>query len=167
MKVRDIMKPRTYTCRGDATLAEAAAVMAEHACGILPIIEPESSRLLGVITDRDVCLGALAQKKPLEAIPVRSAFSWRLVTCREDDDILTLCRAMSENGVRRLPVTNRRGAVVGLVSLDDLAHLACKVEGDEGVVLRDTVTRTLAAIGQTICRHQGPMTTEITAVEEG
>ncbi|MCB9833765.1 MAG: CBS domain-containing protein [Planctomycetes bacterium] len=166
MRVRDIMKPRIYTCPGSASLGDAARIMAEHACGILPIVEPKSHRLLGVITDRDICLGALAGQERLDAIPVRSAFSWRLVTCREDDDILTVCRAMSENGVRRLPVTDRRGILVGLVSLDDLAGLACRTMSDEGVILRDVVTRTLAAIGEAIARHQGPMTTEVATVEE-
>jgi CBS domain-containing protein len=161
------MRARTYTCPADASLGDAASIMTEHACGILPIIESSSHRLLGVITDRDIGLCALAHERPLDAIPVRDAASSRLVTCLEDDDLLGACREMSENGVRRLPVTDRRGVLVGLISIDDLAQIACRTSGDEGLVLRDVVTRTLATIGREIERHQGPQPTALTIADLG
>ncbi len=125
MKVRSIARETPSPCYGDTSLAEAASMMLKDDVSILPVVESMSGRLSGVITDRDVAMGALTQGKPLERIPVRQCCSHDPHTCRMDDDFKSVHNTMRRYQVRRLPVIDEGGRVLAFVTLDDLAILAC------------------------------------------
>jgi len=100
------------------TICDAAKMMAECDAGVLPV--GENDRLVGVITDRDIAVRAIAEGKGPDA-KIRDVMSGEVRYCFEDDDIDEVLRNMGELQVRRLPVLNRDKRLVGIVSLSDLA----------------------------------------------
>jgi CBS domain-containing protein len=145
MKVREVMARDVVTSSDKAVLADAVKLMWEHDIGFLPVVAAETGALVGVITDRDACISAWFQGKPLWDIPVAAAMSPRVATCREDAEVDEAEQIMSEFQVHRLPVTDAGGKLVGVVSLNDLAHRAVK-DADE--VLEEEVALTLGTISQ-------------------
>ncbi len=143
MKVKDLMTHDVGACNPDAPLSEAARIMWERDVGFVPVTDRSTGRLCGVVTDRDTCMAAYTQGRPLGDIPVRTAMSHRVFTCREDDDVERVHAIMAEHKVRRLAVTDLRGALTGVVTLNDLARHA-QVQSSE----RSRVASTLGAIGE-------------------
>lgn len=125
MKIEQIMNRDVKTCRPQDSLNRAAQIMWENACGAVPVVD-ESSRPVGFLTDRDICMAAYTKGKPLQALSVETAMAQRVVCCKAEDDLNFAAQLMRENGVRRLPVTGEGGLLVGLLSLDDLAHEAAR-----------------------------------------
>lgn len=146
MKVRNIVQHKAKVCYGDTSLAEAAAMMLEHNYGILPVVESMTGKLCGVITDRDICMGALTQSLPLERIPVRHCCSREIYSAKMDDDIEVVHDLMSKHRIRRVPIIAEDDRVIGLVSIDDLAIHACIVDKKSE---RKALTKTLAAVCDT------------------
>ncbi|HZY58811.1 MAG TPA: CBS domain-containing protein [Candidatus Binataceae bacterium] len=120
MKVQRIMRHGVKTCHPHDSLNDAAQIMWEDACGSVPVVD-EEFRPVGFLTDRDICMAAYTQGAPLGAMCVASAMARRVVSCSPEDDVTDAARVMRENGVRRLPVVDAEGRLVGLLSLDDLA----------------------------------------------
>jgi CBS domain-containing protein len=118
MKVREAMTPKVRTANPEQTICEAARLMAECDAGILPV--GENDRLVGVITDRDIAIRAVAQGKSPET-PVREVMSKQVLYCFEDEDLEHVAKNMGDVKVRRLPVLNRKKRLVGIVSVGDLA----------------------------------------------
>jgi CBS domain-containing protein len=143
MKVREIVRHKAKICYGDTSLAEAAAIMLEHDYGVLPVVESMAGKLCGVITDRDICMGALTQGLPLENIPVRQCCSRDIHVATLDDDINVVHELMRKFHIRRVPVVNDDQRVVGLVSTDDLSMHACISEDRYN---RISLTETLASV---------------------
>lgn len=129
MKVQDVMTQKTRVCYGDTSLAEAAQLMWNHDCGILPVLESTTGRLVGVITDRDICIGAAMVGDSPHRVPVRHCCSRGIHTCRPGDDVQVAHRLMREHRVRRIPVVVDDDQVVGIVSIDDLAIAALHGRG--------------------------------------
>ena len=100
------------------TIRDAARMMAELDAGALPV--QQDDRLVGMITDRDIAVRAVAQGKSPET-PVRDVMSPELLYCFDDQEIEDVARNMGEVKVRRLPVVNRDKRLVGIVSIGDLA----------------------------------------------
>lgn len=124
MQVQDLMSEPVITCRPDDTLKEAARLMWERACGVLVVVDDAGS-LVGVITDRDIAMGALHQDRLLAEIAVDDIMEGAsLLTCRTDDDVNTVLGLMIANKVRRVPVVDEGRVVVGLLSVDDVAAVA-------------------------------------------
>ncbi len=109
----------------DETIRDAARVMAEIDAGSLPV--GEGDRLVGVITDRDITIRAMAEGKGPDT-PVREVMSSAVKYCFEDEDIEDVTRNMGEIQVRRLPVVTREKRLVGIVSLGDLARCSGNAE---------------------------------------
>jgi len=103
----------------DQTIAEAAKMMARIDAGSLPV--GENDRLVGMITDRDIAVRAVAEDKPCST-PVRDVMSAEMLYCFEDEDMEEVAKNMGDKKVRRLPVVNRDKRLVGIVSLGDLAQ---------------------------------------------
>lgn len=118
MKVREAMTIKVRTANPEQTICEAACLMAECDAGFLPV--GENDRLVGVITDRDIAIRAVAQGKSPET-PVREVMSKEVLYCFEDEDVEHVARNMSDVKVRRLPVLNRKKRLVGIISVGDLA----------------------------------------------
>ena len=118
MKIRDVMTPDVRTVAPATTIREAAQIMAETDVGVLPVAE--SDRLVGMLTDRDIAVRAVAAGRDAET-PVREAMSPEIKYCFEDDDVDEVCENLADQQLRRLPVVDRDKNLVGIVSLGDLA----------------------------------------------
>jgi len=125
MKVEQIMNRDVKTCGPQDSLNKAARIMWDEPCGAVPVVN-DQSRLLGFLTDRDVCMAAYTQGKPLEDLRVETAMARNVVTCGAEDDLGSAAQVMRQNRTRRLPVINRDGTLVGLLALDDLACEAAR-----------------------------------------
>ncbi|MBV9286957.1 MAG: CBS domain-containing protein [Hyphomicrobiales bacterium] len=118
MKIRDVMTREAKLANPDDTLQHAAQLMKDGDCGILPV--RDGDRLIGMITDRDIAVRAVAEGMAPTA-KVRDAMTTEVKYCFEDDDIADIGENMSDIQVRRLPVMDRNKRLVGIVSLGDLA----------------------------------------------
>jgi CBS domain-containing protein len=118
MRVSDAMTREVRVCHPRQSICDAAKLMAELDCGILPV--GEDDRLVGMITDRDIAIRAVAQHKSPD-LPVRDAMSREVKYCFEDQHVDQVARNMSDLRVRRLPVLDRDKRLVGILSLGDLA----------------------------------------------
>lgn len=141
MKARDLMTRDVATCRPDEPMAAAARIMWEHDCGVVPVVDGQ--KVVGVVTDRDLCMAAFTRNEPLSRMAVRDAMAKEVFSCHEGDDEAKVHAAMREHQVRRLPVVDDEGRIKGVVSLNNLA-LAAKA-GEKG--LRE-VARTLVEISR-------------------
>jgi CBS domain-containing protein len=121
MNVREVMTRDVLLIGPTQTIAEAAKMMADGDTGALPVAE--NDRLIGVITDRDIAIRAVAKRLSPETA-VREAMSKEVLYCYEDEDIEHVAKNMAENQVRRLPVLNREKRLVGIVSIGDLSQRA-------------------------------------------
>jgi CBS domain-containing protein len=121
MQVENLMNRVVSTCRRDHMLDCSARIMWEQDCGIVPIVD-DLLRVVGVITDRDVCMAAYTQGRPIQEIPAWSVMSRNLHTCHADDSIERAEQIMREHRVRRLPVIDGGGRLVGVLSLSDIAR---------------------------------------------
>jgi CBS domain-containing protein len=102
------------------SIREVARIMAEIDAGVMPV--GDNDRLVGMITDRDIAIRAVAEGKGPDT-PVRDVMSTEQVLyCFEDDDIAQVAKNMGEQQVRRLPVVSREKRLVGIVSLGDVAQ---------------------------------------------
>jgi len=146
MKIADLMTAPVPTCPVDATLNAAANVMWEHDCGIVPVVD-EDGALAGVVTDRDVCMAAFFHGARLAELPVREVMARDLHTLRPEASIHDALELMRQMQVRRVPVVDAAGALVGLLSLADVAAAWRRREVVEGRELRDDdVSLALAAV---------------------
>jgi CBS domain-containing protein len=103
----------------DRTIREAAQRMIEIDAGVLPVAE--NDRLVGMITDRDIAVRAVALGKSPDS-KVREAMSGEVLYCYDDEDLTHVSRNMSDMKVRRLPVVNRDKRLVGVISVGDIAR---------------------------------------------
>ena len=118
MRIKEVMTPVVHLTDPDQTICEAACVMAEFDTGVLPVSDGE--RLVGVITDRDIAIRAVAEEKSPDT-PVREVMSKEVLYCFEDEAAEHVAKNMGDQKVRRLPVLDRKKRLVGIVSLGDLA----------------------------------------------
>ncbi len=150
MKVKRLMITQVGSCPSHENLKRAAQVMCELDCGCIPIIDPDS-KVVGMLTDRDICMAAYKKGRVLGEIPVSSAMSREVHGCLPEDDLTVAELIMGNKRVRRLPVIDNEGRLVGLLSLTDIARRAAKEEGKKRVLkgLKPTeVAHTLAGICQ-------------------
>lgn len=121
MKVRDLMVPEVKCCATNTTLNSAAQMMWDNDIGCVPIVD-DAARVVGMLTDRDICMAAYIQGVSLRELPVTSAMSKRVFSCAPDDDIAAAEKVMREKQVRRLPVVDPRGRLAGFISVSDIAR---------------------------------------------
>ena len=119
MKVGEVMTRDVVLIAPSDTICDAARKMAECDAGALPV--GENDRLVGVITDRDIAIRAVAQGKA-PTTKVRDIMSEEVLYCYDDQDLEEVAQNMSEMKIRRLPVVNREKRLVGIISLGDLAR---------------------------------------------
>jgi len=121
-KVRDHMTDRPRCVTPETPVVEAAQLMAAEDVGSLPILEDD--KLIGVVTDRDIVVRAVAQQKNPQGMPVREVASRELVTVRPDEDLSEALKLMAFNQVRRLPVVDEDNNLVGVLAQADVASAA-------------------------------------------
>ncbi|MGF9764905.1 CBS domain-containing protein [Microvirga sp. 0TCS3.31] len=118
MKVSEVMTRDVQLIEPTQTIREAARLMAELDAGIMPV--REGDRLVGMITDRDIAVRAVAEGKGPDT-SVREVMTDDVKYCYEDDDTDDVARNMADIQVRRLPVLTRDKRLVGIISLGDMA----------------------------------------------
>jgi CBS domain-containing protein len=131
MQVQEIMRPSVHIADPNMTIREASRQMRENNIGALPV--GENDRLIGMVTDRDIVVRAIAEDRPPGNTTVREVMSEGICYCFEDDDVAQAAKVMAKYQVRRLPVIDRSKRLVGFVALADLgraedraAHAALK-----------------------------------------
>jgi CBS domain-containing protein len=120
MKVNELMSLRVELAAPGDSIQQAAKVMHRIDAGILPVAEHD--RLIGVITDRDIAVRAVAEGKDPKTTLVRDVMSAEVRYCYEDDEVESVAENMAELQVRRLPVVDRDKRLCGLISLADIAR---------------------------------------------
>ena len=120
-RVQDVMSHDVVRCYMDDSLNRAAQIMWENDCGCVPVVDDEA-RVIGIITDRDICMAGYTQGKAFSEIPVASVCSTKVVTCSPNEALSSAEDKMTRSQIRRLPVTTPDGVLVGLLSLSDLAN---------------------------------------------
>jgi len=125
MKVHQLMNRSVEACRPGDSLDAAARVMWERDCGCVPVVaEAGSARVVGMLTDRDICMAAWTQGRPLRDMTVGSAMSHGVTACRPMDSIREALSILRAAQVHRLPVVDADGNLMGLLSLADVAREA-------------------------------------------
>jgi CBS domain-containing protein len=119
VRVGSIMSKHVFTCRASDSVNVAAQIMWDHDCGCVPVLD-EKNRPVAVITDRDICMAGLTQGKMLHEICVNSACSRELYKCQQDELVEDVMELMASRQVRRLPVVDADGKLVGMLSVSDL-----------------------------------------------
>lgn len=150
MRVEQLMTREVQTCGPGDTLDRAAQLMWDHDCGCLPVVSGNGvTRVEGLLTDRDICMCALFQGKPLHEMRVSEAMTQDVRSCKASDSLSTAEQVMSEGRVRRLPVTDEQEALIGMISLADLAREAVQESRSaQPEIIGTEVGNTLAAICQ-------------------
>lgn len=148
MKVEQIMTKQAASCVPDDTLNEAARMMWEHDCGFVPVTEGvESHRVVGIITDRDVCMAAYTRGQTLEQIRVGDVMSTGVRSCQPAQDLGVVEATMCEAQVHRLPVVDDADQLLGVISLADIAREAARETGSKRRPISTAeIGATLAAI---------------------
>jgi CBS domain-containing protein len=148
MRVQDIMSEALKSCRPETNLAEAASIMWEGDCGILPVTG-DGGKVIGMITDRDIAIAAGTTNRIPSEIKVSDAMSRDVIDCNSDDDIHAALETMRKGKVRRLPVVNSDGVIEGILSINDVARHAEKTDGRKTTELTfDDLVITLKAISE-------------------
>jgi CBS domain-containing protein len=124
-KLSEVMNTDVQTISPDATIEEAAQEMRDGDFGLVPVVEDEE--LIGVITDRDIAIRAVAEGRD-PSILVREVMSEGVVWASEDDSIEDAARIMSDHQIRRLPIVDADQHLVGIVSLGDFAVDSSDIE---------------------------------------
>ncbi|MFO0981909.1 MAG: CBS domain-containing protein [Planctomycetota bacterium] len=150
MRASDIMTREIHVCRPSDTLDTPARIMWDCDCGAVPVVN-EEDHIVGIITDRDICMAAWSQGKPLAEIPVTSVMSREVRVCHPDAPVNRVEEIMRSNRVRRVPITDTDGKVIGIVSLNDLALEFANEKPRGRSTHAEELVDTLAAI----CAHPG------------
>jgi CBS domain-containing protein len=119
MKIREVMTKQATFCYPDTSLSQAAELMWKRKCGFLPV-SGEGGNIIGVITDRDISIALGTRNRRPSEVLAKDVMSGRLFTCTADDSVACALTTMRIEGLRRLPVIDREGALVGVLSIDDL-----------------------------------------------
>ena len=149
MNISELMSRNPCTVTPDTPVSEAARLMKEEDVGMVPVIErvggaETRGRLVGVITDRDIAIRTVAEGRASDS-PVRDVMSSGVRTATPGDSVESVMELMGREQVRRVPIIDERGSLVGVVSQADLARKA-KNEGH--------VERTVEEISQPGGSHQ-------------
>ncbi len=144
MRILEIMSKPAITCRATDTLGRAAELMWTNDVGAVAVTD-DGGTALGMITDRDLCMSAFTQSKPLHELPVSGAMSKQLFACHADDSLGAAEQQMRLKKVRRLPVVDDQGRPIGMVSMNDLTRLA---SSSRKSAVEHEVLEVLASIGE-------------------
>lgn len=156
MKIADLMTSKVRTCTDRDSLNAAAHLMWEHDCGIVPVLDG-TGKLVGVVTDRDICMAAFFHGARLAELPVREVMARDLHTLRPEASLHDALELMRRMQVRRVPVVDEGGALVGIFSLADLADPSAA-----GREVRDDDVRAVIAA---VSRSRGASEPEVLVVE--
>ena len=157
MKVRDVMTQPAFTCTPETPLDEASRLMEQAGCGTLAVVD-DGKRLTGILTDRDLALAIGKMMVHPSRMAVREAMTQPVFTCRSNEPLSAAMERMADARVRRLPVVDDEGRVLGVLSIDDIVLWAAPA----GDLKRKTLLKALRAI----CAAHHPMFDPETSAED-
>jgi CBS domain-containing protein len=132
MKVKEIMTPKPGVCTPETPLQEVARAMVGSDCGALPVVRHEKARdLIGIITDRDIVVRAIAEGGNPLTLTASSCMTSPAITIKEDASLEDCMDLMESRKIRRVPVVDASGSVVGIVAQADVARHASDKEAGE------------------------------------
>jgi len=134
MKVHDIMTLDAVSCPMDMDLASAARLMLKAHVGTLPVVNSHGV-VTGILTDRDIAMAVGTRPRQASEIAVHEAMSSRVRACLAHEDVLAALRLMEQGRIRRLPVLDPDGHLVGVLSIDDILLRA--VDKTDGIAPTD------------------------------
>ena len=155
MNVQAIMTSSPYFATRHATIGDIAKIMADHEIGVVPIIDADR-RVLGILTDRDLCKAIATMDRPASEISALELASKPVISCGPEEELESALKTMRTRHIRRLPVVDKDGALQGILSIDDvvLRSEEAMEKGESSVSFGDAV-RTLKAIyGQPASRRR-------------
>jgi CBS domain-containing protein len=153
MKVQEIMTRDVEACTAGSDLAAVAMIMWRNDCGIVPVVEEPDRRVIGLVTDRDICMACATKNRNASEVPVGDVITGRVFSCAAGNDVKTALRTMAEQKVRRLPVIGANGALVGMLSLNDIVlHTQRAGSRVAGAITASDVLNAY----QSICEHLQP-----------
>ncbi len=156
MHVHELMTHAPAVCTTTDHLTRAAQIMWERDCGSVPVIDA-AGKLAGIVTDRDVCMAAYTQGRALHEIPVASVMSKVVYTVSPDTTAADALDTMSRKAVRRLPVADAQGRLVGILSMADFARVA-RQSASKKKPTQDAVIDALASVSRARpVEHVAPM----------
>ena len=159
MKVKEVMSTNPKVCTLGDNLSAAAGLMWEHDCGILPVVA-EGGKVVGLITDRDICMAANLKNERLSNLAVEDVISGDVYACKPEENIRSALKIMQENRVRRLPVIATDGTLQGILSMNDLVLKADEPKEKKAPELSyGDVVNTY----KSICQHRVTLQAQATA----
>ena len=120
MTCAEVMTPSPTACQTQHTAMEAAELMRREDCGLVPVVS-ENGKLIGVLTDRDIVIKVVAEGRDPRNTAVSEVMATDLVTCLPHETIETVMEQMASRQVRRIPIVERDGSLVGIVAQADIA----------------------------------------------
>jgi CBS domain-containing protein len=150
MRIEEVMTKNVGVCRVEDTLNVAAHIMWERDCGCVPVVD-DGGRVVGMLTDRDICMAAYTRGEPLTNLTAGSVMSKIVHACDPNDSVDAAGKRLETHQIRRVPVVNAEGRLVGILSLSDLTRLATKKNGFGA----DAIEATLAAVSRPRTRSTG------------
>jgi len=146
MKVKDMMMRTPASCTPETNLGVAVEILWNRNCGILPVVNAQQ-QVIGVVTDRDVCIALGTRNRLAGEIAVGQVTSGKVFACKPEDDVRVALATMAHAKVRRLPVTNADGKLEGILSMDDVvAHSEARIPGKTSELSHDEVVDTLKTL---------------------
>jgi CBS domain-containing protein len=146
MNASELMTPNPVTCSSSTNLAQAARLMLDADCGILPVLV--DGQLQGVVTDRDLFIALGTRDRRASSVTVGEVMQAPVFSCGPDDDVHAVLQLMKEHGVRRVPVEGFNKSLLGIVSMNDIVLAAGLKKGVRGGDVVDAL--------QAICAHHFP-----------
>lgn len=124
MNIESIMTKQPVCCSPAATVQGVAQIMREHDIGAIPVVSDlVSKRLIGIITDRDLCVSVMAEGKDPRTTPIADYFTKTVITCAPEDTLQACEQKMKQHRIRRIPVVDKQNSCVGIVVQADIARV--------------------------------------------
>lgn len=142
MNVREVMTSAVVTCAAETNAGDAVRAMWEQDLGFVPVVDRASRKVLGVVTDRDACMGAFTQGRTLHHVAIQSCMGKAVHGIGPDATLSQALATMADKQVRRLPVIDQKGQLLGLITLGGIARAAADAK-DRAL---------LAEVGATLAR---------------
>ena len=143
MQIKEVMTANPTCCIPSDTAQTAAIIMRDEDTGIVPIVEGKGDRqLVGVVTDRDLCVGVIANATTADLlnVPIEQCMTTKVISCKPDEDVDAVLVAMQENQIRRIVVVDDENKIQGIVSMADLMN--------RGKVEKGAIRETLKSISK-------------------
>ena len=123
MKCREVMTDNPVCCLPNDFVSQTARVMRREHLGLVPVVSDDQTRqIIGIVTDRDLAIKVVAEGRDPNRTTVDDVMTRAIVICRDDDDLSNAIAAMEEYRIRRIPVIDHGGRIVGIISRSDVSH---------------------------------------------